>query len=247
MKNISIIYSQKEPNPAGMELVFGRMAESFRKRKIQSERIYLEELKDAGCVGKKSAIGNIAYFMTNDFDTEFYFKILELSGWSVVNRSGLEKKRTKFETQQVLGRNGVKVPESSDSANLWQGQFPVYIKSQKQLSHVRLAKDQQELSRSVAFFEKKREPYYFERAVDDGGSELHKIYYIAGKAFFSGKYRLSSRILDEISHALDLEIFSADIFISAGGAYRVIDINPAPGLYRSEEARTAFADYLRSM
>ena len=244
MKNIAIIYSKNEPNPAGMELVFGRMAESLCGKKLFPMRIFLEDFEKAECFREKNGEKNMAYFMTNDFGASYYFEKIKTAGWSIVNQGGLEKKQTKLEMQKTMEENNIKVPRSFSNIEEWDGRFPVYVKSQRQLSHVRLAKDSRELSESAAFFRKQKEPYYIEQAIDDNKLTLQKIYYIAGKAFFSGEARLSDKILHRISRTLELEIFSADIFISPGGDYRVIDINPAPGLYRSEDARSVFADYL---
>lgn len=240
---VLIIISRHEPDQSGTEIVARRLAKSLRANGLDSRWVYLEDFRKKDPCSDKDG-EKIAYFMTNDFDTERYFEKFVSHGWVIVNKDGLQNKYTKFHMQKILKRHGIKAPKNMDSGKKWQGTYPVYIKSFRQMSRVRLARNKKELSREIDFFKRNREDYYLEQAVTDNKMLLHKIYHIRNRTIFYGKYKTCNKVTRKISKILGFGIFSADIFISPEGDYQVIDINPAPGLYKSEEARALFAKYL---
>lgn len=239
-----IIISRYEPNPDGVAIVVRELVKSMRAYGLSVRRVYLEDLEHMNVTIKNTYEKNIAYFLTNDFDVKKYYYTLENAGWTIINAGGLKKKYTKFAMQRALYKNNIKVPHSFVRRSQKKWKFPLYIKSHRQLSCVVRAENMQDITNAKKEFNFLKERYYYENAVNDQKMMLHKVYYVKGKVQFCGTYRIDDDVVSEISRILQLDIFSADIFIGHDGEYRVIDINPAPALYRSAKMRDTLAQYL---
>jgi len=244
---VLIIISRHEPDQSGTEIVTRRLAKSLRANGLEAKWAYLEDFKGKSNPYLDKSGEKVAYFMTNDFDTERYFEKFASYGWVIVNKKGLQNKHTKFHMQKILKRHGISAPKNMAGGKKWKGTYPVYIKSFRQMSHVRLVRNKKELCRETSFFRRIKEPYYLEQAVKKEKMILHKIYHIRNRTISYGCHKIKEEVMQKVSKALSLDIFSADIFISPVGEYRIIDINPAPGLYKSEKARSLFAGYLKKM
>ena len=244
MRRVMIIISRFEPNPNGVAIVVCELVKNMRAHGLCVKRAYLEDLVYMDVTIKNKYAKKIAYFLTNDFDVKKYYYRLEDAGWTIINSGGLKKEYTKFAMQSALQKNSIKVPHSFVKLvrNNWK--FPLYIKSYRQLSYVVCAKNVQDVKNAKKIFNCQKEKYYFENAVDERKMLLHKVYYVKGKTLCCGTYQISDKVMNDISRILELDIFSVDMFISHNGDYRVIDINPAPALYRSVKMRDAFSQYL---
>ena len=159
----------------------------------------------------------------------------------------------KYSVQNCLRNVEIKVPKSIMLSNQDYGEaiekcgLPLYVKSQKQADTIIYTSTEEGFDRTVLELPIKN--FYFEEGVDLNEFHLEKIYYVdeyieSSKLDFVITDDLKS-ILKNISQALNLEIYSGDIFFSnTDDDYRCIDINPAPGLFHSTKARVNFAKYV---
>ncbi|MHB1316541.1 MAG: hypothetical protein ACYCZW_01655 [Minisyncoccota bacterium] len=196
----------------------------------------------------------LLYCLTNKSSILSHVRILEERGFKIVNFKGILGGMLKFEVQQSMKLRGIKVPYSikplreSFLVNNNLINYPLYIKSQRQADAVLYCKNYSQGLANLASL-KIEDTYYIEEAVEDINMTLNKFYYIKGTVVnmkeISG-YKTPGwiqEILANISKALTLEVFSADMFIDLKNKeYLCIDINPASAFFKSDKGREVFID-----
>lgn len=197
----------------------------------------------------------IIYFLTNADDIPKCVSHFERSiKNTVINRDSLISSKTKFDIQSRLRLAGIHVPDSiivtdeglfeSVLQNL---RLPLYIKSQKQVGTVIRIEKEKEFYDNIAG--RSTEDFYFEESVNLEEFCLKKIYYVDGHVELKNENFIVTDdlriVFKNISDALNLDVYSADIFFSnESSTYLCIDVNPAPALFHSTKARINFAKYV---
>ena len=230
--------------------------EAFRDgaEKIKSEALLHNktcELIEIGDVAENTLpqdIGSLVYFLTNNALVGEKVNFFKKRGVRVVNEKALLGDVSKFFLQDTLRENRIHVPKSiltsGDGARPEELQYPMFIKSQYQASTVIKVENESELEKHMKNINNTG-TYYFEQAVTEENFLLQKYYYIHGTGL-SIDYKDAAPqwlclILENMSRALNLEVFSADIFINwATKDYYCIDINPASSFFMSDGARSEF-------
>jgi glutathione synthase/RimK-type ligase-like ATP-grasp enzyme len=73
--------------------------------------------------------------------------------------------------------------------------------------------------------------------------------YVAGQILAESEdLNISSDLINalhRVQECLGLEVFSVDIFINQGGAFYIVDVDPAPAFSRNAKARQNFAIYIQ--
>lgn len=197
----------------------------------------------------------LLYCLTNEISVLSQVKILEERGFKIVNLKGISMGMLKFEAQQFMRLQGIKVPNST---KLLRESFltnhknninhPLYIKSQKQADVVVYCKNYDESLANLTSL-KIKDAYYIEEAVENINMTLNKFYYINGTVVNmkeNNEYEIPTwiqKILANISEILNLEVFSADMFLDLKNKeYFCIDINPASAFFKSDKGREIFVD-----
>lgn len=168
----------------------------------------------------------------------------------VINKTFLLGENSKLYLQKAIEQEGIVVPksvcpaDSAESKNTCKINFPCYVKSQKHTSTVVRVANKRELNEVICLLDCNNEDWYLEEAIEKDGLLLQKAYYVGGKIFVKDSGCRLENVFGSISKALDLEVFSVDIFSSKSDEYCVIDVNPAPSFFKSKKARKAFATFL---
>jgi len=247
----AIVISKKEPFENGARAIL----EVCHEVTLDAKLVFLEDIflsQDFDNVNDITAF----YFLTNDPNLELYIEYFSRRGIFVVNKKFYNFNRSKFSIQDRLRRGGVLVPPSVAAKNklmLFSASehigFPCHVKSQKQASVVIEAGNKEALQRILR--ETNELDIYLERSVNNKSHVLKKFYFVSGGIYTKDKNENFSitikSILESISNILQLDIFSADIFLENKGSYQCIDINPAPGLFNSKLSRKRFVEYINSL
>lgn len=190
----------------------------------------------------------IFYFLTNVAGVMECVQDILRKGHAVVNKTFLLRENSKFYLQKIIEKNGVIVPKSicpSNNKDIREIDFPCYLKSQKQASTVVKVVNKKQFDEAICLFDSNKEDWYLEEAIDMDDIWLQKVYYVDGKIFEAKKNSFLFKITsNSMAKALDLEIFSFDIFSSKFGRYWVIDVNPAPSFFKSDKARKFFVQFI---
>ena len=249
----AIVISKKESFENGARAIL----EVCHKAALDAKLVFLEEIllsQDFNNVSDITAF----YFLTNDPNLELYIEYFSRRGIFIANKKFYNFDRSKFSMQDRLRAGGVLVPPSvtakdklmlfSESGRIG---FPCYVKSQKQVSVVIEAVDKEELQRIL--HETTESDIYLEKSVSTKSSVLKKFYFVSGGIYTKDKDEdenfsiVMKPVLESISNILQLDIFSADVFLENKGSYQCIDINPAPGLFNSKLSRKKLAEYISSL
>ncbi len=247
----AIVISKKEPFENGARAIL----EVCHEAALDAKLVFLEDIflsQDFDNVSDITAF----YFLTNDPNLEFYIEYFSRRGIFVVNKKFYNFDRSKFSIQDRLRIGGVLVPPSITSKNkltlFLESErigFPCYIKSQKQASVVIETGNKEALQRIL--HETTEFDIYLEKSVSNRSTILKKFYFVYGGIYTKDEHENFSIIiksaLESISNILQLDIFSADIFLENKGSYQCIDINPAPGLFNSKLSRRKFVEYMSSL
>jgi len=241
-----IFLSEKESFNNGAEKI---QQEAFLQTKeckiidlesIFNERILLED-------GKKP----LCYFLTNDFNLPLYVELLREIGLKIVNDKFLSGSSLKFVLQQKIKRGGVNTPKSTwitskDPDLLKSIQYPFFLKDQKQAGIVEYVENKIKLAEKLKAVQNIK-GIYFEEAVEKSPMFLKKFYYIIGSVIDMDTTTKEpvplwlESVFKKISQSLDLEVFSADVFVDLlAKDYSCIDVNPAPAFFKSDIACSEF-------
>lgn len=209
------------------------------------------EIIEIGNIAKDGTLGQgvLVYFLTNSGSVLEGVRFFKKEGSEIVNERALLGDVSKFSLQEKLRSHNIHVPRSALIGNRQklpeELQYPIFVKSQRQASIVICVENKEDLEKQPKEIPNLNE-YYFEQAIGEGFL-LQKFYYIEGKSLsIESIYKDAvpewlCLILKEISQVLDLEVFSADIFIDwATKNYYCIDINPASSFFMSDDARLEF-------
>ena len=233
MKNVKIFLSEEEEFIESVEKIkYGS--------KLNIETIYIEEF-----VKKKEyhlICGNdIVYFLCNSILILSVINIIKNTNCFIINKDFYMKNYNKKHIQYVLNKGDIKTPRIISYENFEVSCFPLFCKSKK---HAHITFQAYNKKTLFYFFEKfDKKDFYFESSII--GVE-YKIYYINGQIFSKTNINIDDKIKTiclKISEILNLIAFSAD-FIENLGQIFVIDVNPAPGFYLSDNARRSFIKYL---
>lgn len=242
-EGIIIAISRRELFIDGAKLIL----EQIKKAGVDCQIIFIEDYFKHS--GHKENRKKIFYFLANIAAVEACAKYVLRKGHGVINEKFLYKEKSKFYLQKTIKQYGVIIPKSACPTNKKDTRrmdFPCYIKNQQQASTVMRVADKKELDDAIHLFNCNNEVWYLEEAIEGDDVWLQKIYYVDGKIFARKTDFFLGYTLTSISKALNLEVFSVDIFSSNAGGYWVIDVNPAPSFFNSNEARENFASFLLS-
>lgn len=243
-----IIISRTEPYYEGAMLIH----EACVSIGIGCDIRYVEDVLSEADITNHAANGCVVYFLTNASSVpNCISRITQTAMATVVNRNFLVSDTTKYSMQSRLRAAGVRVPasvpiptEKSLDTVLEKLRLPVYIKSQKQASTVVRAEIVEEFYSRMSGSDSA--DFYVEESVDLEKFHLEKLYYVDGYIDSKNDNLTTERnletVLKHISRLLELDVFSADIFVGRGGhSYFCIDVNPAPALFHSGKARAHLA------
>lgn len=218
-------------------------AEKIKKDLKNVEYYFLEDIKLKYL--NKIIENNTIFFLTNSnqINRIIDFILKRKINCNILNLNFFLEKYNKLTMQKKLEYNGVIIPKLYNSIS--EILFPVYVKSINHSDFIVKIYNKTSLGKIKLSAYKK---CYFEEAIDDRNGYEYKIYYVNNKIFYSGliekKVHVAiSKICNRISNALKLEVFSTDIIFS-NKKYYVIDVNPAPGLWNSEDARITLGEKL---
>jgi hypothetical protein len=240
---IVIVVSKKEMFVNGARLIL----EQIQRNGFSCHIIFVEDQIFKHGEGYNNSKKKVFYFLTNVAQVKSYVQNILQEEHVVVNKSCLLREKSKFYLQKTIKQYGVAIPKSVYPArkkNICEISFPCYIKSQQQASTVIRVADKNEFDEAVYLFDSNNEDWYLEEAVEGSDVWLQKAYYIEGKIIARKNVHSFKDALNLISKALNLEVFSVDIFSSKSGGYWVIDVNPAPAFFKSDEARENLAGFL---
>lgn len=241
LPKVAIIVSRCEHFADGAGLIL----EDAKQFGLLCEVIFIEDL----IFDNKIAAFDLIYFLTNFSGIEKYVVHYESLVLQIINKDFLIDEKRKFYLQNKVGENGISVPASVSASDVlsWakdRSKFPIYVKSQNQASTVIRVEDEIELSKAIAVFKCQKEDWYLEKGIEGEEIELHKIYYVNSNLVLDKNFAIDKRMFDSISKILNLSVFSSDVLVSMTGEYWVIDINPAPAFFKSQEARKHLAELI---
>ena len=251
---LAVIISKTEPYLNGATLI----KEACASLQLNCDILYIEDvLSDEKMFFQKHKSGRLIYFLTNVDSVPKCANYFEYSPRNtLINRDFLISRKTKFSVQTRLRLAGVNVPDSLivTDENLFgeilqRLRLPLYIKSQQQTSIVIRVETEKEFHDNI--LGRSAENFYFEESANLEKFYLEKIYYVDGYIESKNEEFVITDILrtelKNISNVLNLDVYSADIFVSINSdTYLYIDINPSPGLFQSSEARIHLAKYILS-
>lgn len=244
-----VVISRTEPYLNGAILI----KEMCLSLKLECKIVYIEDIS-FNYEAFSSSNSYTFYFLSNVASIPRYADDFERSfAGSVINKGFFISEMNKFTIQTCLRDVGVNVPKSIElseqnfGSSLQGLKLPVYLKSQKQADIVIRASTMEEFNQCM--IKQSTSNFYIEESVDLDKFHLEKIYYInkyiesKNLGFVVGV--ALNKILRNISNALKLEVYSADIFVSnAEDDYVCIDINPSSGFFNSTKARRGLVEYV---
>lgn len=230
-----------------------KMRDDLREKNIEADTIHIEEVVFKNFKNLNKNMGSVIYFLTNDDNTGITARILNENKKHIINYGFLEKKYSKLDTQFLLYKNNIDIPENYFSSNL-----PSISKIQKDLVFPLILKSFKHLAKLSIF---KSYPEYFSFVKDNQSNErffekyiagnVVKAYAINGVVYFKekdGKYFKNHTLINKIKKIgkiLSLEAYSLD-FIEHNKKFLFLDVNPAPAFFGCKEAYNNFIKYIRT-
>lgn len=210
---------------------------------IETEIIEIESF----CMSSKNLIlsdSDCVYFLCCN-SKEIKKCISKINGGNIINKNFLINKHDKLTCQNILMSKNIDVPKVYKGTDVDVNSFsyPIFCKENK---HQGITFQAYNIRTLNFFFQNYNlNDFYFEesiRSIDE-----IKMYYVNGKIILkNGLYNNDnkiSKICEEISSILNLDVYSADI-LKFEDRYYVIDINASAGFYLSDIARKEFLYYV---
>lgn len=185
---------------------------------------------------KESLFESRLTFKEDNFNCEDYiiylFTKLDEVNENVINYKFYQNYKSKLEVQQLLKNNNISTPKIVDKITSY-----VYLKENKHEGSVKLINNYDQINVS---------DFYLEENIK--GVE-NKYYFVFDKLFDKNIEIIDKNLINLASNIKDtllLEVFSFDV-ISKENINYVIDVNIAPGFYKSDIARSYFINSIKDI
>lgn len=226
-----------------------RLVDVCRCVRVTVDLINIEELNIARVVKEESF-----FFLTNNPSVGVLVRDLLSRGNIVINGKYLTGERLKSVTQKRLNTAGISIPKiistikfESAGRSVDIATFPAYVKSETHGNGAYRVENLEDCNYLFSKFNQNLD-WYIEEAVDNPKRLFQKVYWVAGCSFARDEEPMPRIDIEsamiKIGREFLFDIFSAD-FVVDDFDYWCVDVNPAPALYRSTNARIAFADHIR--
>ena len=237
MKKFRIIASKSN-------IYTGQVKKLKNESKLPTEILYIEDLIEDK-IDLLKVENSIVYFLCcNSPLVPKAIEKIEKYSARIINKDYLENNYQKLYVQELLQKNGIKIPTIYSYDENMSINFPIICKENKHEGIIVQVYNMITLTRLFSKFNSK--DFYLEDSIEKH-SEI-KVYFVGEKAFLreaENKDKELDEICKKISIALDdLEVFSADIIQNVEGENFVIDVNPAAGFYLSNDGRKYFLNEL---
>lgn len=237
MKKFKIIASKSN-------IYTGQVEKLKNESKMPTEILYIEDLIEDK-INLWKLENSIIYFLCcNSILVPKAIEKIEKYSAHIINKDYLANNYQKLYVQELLKKNGIKIPTIYSYDENMAINFPIFCKENKHEGIIAQVYNMITLTRLFNKFNSK--DFYLEDSIEKY-IEI-KVYFVGGKVFLretENKDRKIDEICKKISSALDdLEVFSADIIQNTEGENFVIDVNPAAGFYLSNDGRRYFLNEL---
>lgn len=227
--NKLIVFVSEEDN-------YSDRAKKITNDVLNSEFYFLEKLQIKNL--RDIVKNNIIFFLTNSKISKNLMNLIRRKkiDCKILNYNFLSKNYNKLSVQKNLMKNRITVPTVYQN-NL---KFPLYVKSINHSDMIAKVYNFKSLNGIRKNILKK---CYFEQSVENNFQKEYKVYFVERKVYFSEELNNVQQkeiltICNKISKILNIDVFSSDIIYNSENYY-VIDVNPAPGFWNSQEARIA--------
>lgn len=197
---------------------------------------------------------DLIFFLTNDQRIGELAKAISKTGAQVINNNYLIRNRLKSYAQNQVGLAGVCVPKTftinsnSSLKNIIKNiDFPFYLKCEQHVHNIFRIENIKMFNISIKEIDWLL-GWYVEENIETPDAQFEKYYFINSKVFSRNNKEVRHNIrgiLEKIADTLHLQIFSIDFIIDKNNYY-IIDINPASAFFHSQDARTAFIQYIKT-
>jgi len=230
----NIVFSETEPYKNGAKL----LSNTLLGRGITSRCIELDRLIPDK---EDRTLKRVCYFLSNHQNVPnaaFWCKVF---GGYVVNGEYLRFCHSKSQVQGLLEEYGVPVLPSE----------PYLFSDKKHDSTWMVKSERHGMSKLMSIKGSKFSSWdvYLEQIADEKRFTEVKLGYVAGQILAESEdLNIPSDLINalrRVQECLGLEVFSVNIFVDQGGAFYIIDVNPAPAFYRNAKARQNFAIYIQ--
>jgi hypothetical protein len=230
-----------------------KSANLIKKEYLSTQAIVIsiEKLKRISC--KKE---DIIFFMTIDERIKQFISSSHFKKAKIINKKYITGRQEKSYINKKARAAGVNGPAIAININLKteldknQIEPPVYIKSEKHSGGVFRIKNKTEFKKIANSFNLLNNgKWYMEKALDLQGRRVEKIYSVSGLCFrYNGQKPRSGIIktMNLIKNTFLLDVFSVDFIISKRNHW-CIDINHAPGFFKSDFGRKIFVNFIKTM